>query len=159
MKEVEFIVMTFGLIVKIASADNYISSAMVEKLGLTQNVQRVDSSVKVADGRYIKIDGKINLMIRFKNRDGEYVMARLDLYLLEGLSLSIVIGIRSILDHFRPIFIDMLLQDHSYNNLHQGYSKREQHRGGHHQKHPKYSMPPKNLQQTLTTNESIEIRG
>ena len=116
MKEVEFIVMTFGLIVKIASADNYISSAMVEKLGLTQHVQRVDSSVKVADGRYIKIDGKINLMIRFKNRDGEYVMARLDLYLLEGLSLSIVIGIRSILDHFRPIFIDMLLQDSEDND-------------------------------------------
>jgi hypothetical protein len=94
-----------------ASADNYISSALVEKLGLGHHVEHVASSVKVADGREVPIRGKINLLIRFKNKQDEFVKARLDLYLLDGLSMSIVIGIQSILNHYMSVFIDMLLEN------------------------------------------------
>jgi hypothetical protein len=80
----------------------------VQQLGLGSFVQKVDSCVRVADGREVKLEGKIRMIIKFKDGRGDDVAAELDLLVLDGLTLSIVIGIRSILDHFVPLFMEMI---------------------------------------------------
>jgi hypothetical protein len=86
-----------------ASSDNYISSNLVQQLGLGSFVLKGDSCMRVADGREVKVEGKIRMIIRFKDGRGDDVTAELD-----RLTLSMVIGIRSILDHFMPLFTEMM---------------------------------------------------
>lgn len=64
-------------------------------------------TVKVADGRIVQMKGSIQLFIRFQDKPA----ACLRLRVLDGLSLPIVIGIVSIMDHFKDLFIQMLQSD------------------------------------------------
>jgi hypothetical protein len=66
------------------------------------------TTVKVEDGRQIQIHGKISLIIGFKSGNGDITCATLCLRILDGLSLPLVIGIVSILEHFKDLYISML---------------------------------------------------
>jgi hypothetical protein len=83
---------------------------VIEEHGLQALVEPTSSSVRVADGRIMKITGKINLHLQFKDKVGHPNEAVLTLMVLEGLSLSLVIGISSIVTHFKDLFIEMLNQ-------------------------------------------------
>jgi hypothetical protein len=80
----------------------------VKDLDLIDLIEKDPTTVKVADGRHIQIHGKISLIIGFNGDDGERTCATLSLRILDGLSLPLVIGIVSILEHFKELYISML---------------------------------------------------
>jgi hypothetical protein len=93
-----------------ASDENYISTTVIKEHGLQELVESASSSVRVADGRVIQITGKIKLHLKFVDEGGNPNEAALTLMVLEGLSLSLVIGISSIMTHFKDLFIEMISQ-------------------------------------------------
>ena len=50
----------------------------------------------------------MELVIRFVSLSGQWLQAKLNLRVLEGLSVPIVLGINAIMTHFKQLFISML---------------------------------------------------
>jgi hypothetical protein len=91
-----------------ASANNYISKAWVEQNQLQQHLLAVDKSVKVANGSVCNITSMLPLNIVFVAEDGTESSADLEFHVLDGLNMEVVIGLPSICQHFKRLFIDMI---------------------------------------------------
>ena len=91
-----------------ASSDNYISESCIERNNFSDNLQQCNKKVKVANGMITTIQKKIRLAVIFVDNNNQHVTAELDFYVLQGLSLELVIGLPSILCHFKSLFLEMI---------------------------------------------------
>lgn len=91
-----------------AEKSNYISNKMIEDHNLHSFTIPCRQRCRVANGELIKINGKIRLEVRFNLNDGRGIAAELFFYILHGLAEELIIGVPDIIEHFCPLFAEML---------------------------------------------------
>ncbi|MFN9905179.1 MAG: retropepsin-like aspartic protease, partial [bacterium] len=89
------------------SSGNFVSKAFIEKHGLQDQLLKVNKKVKVANGTKVEIHAKIMLFIEFET-EGRPTSAILEFWVMEGLSLDLIIGLPAICNHFNEVLCDMM---------------------------------------------------
>ena len=91
-----------------ASSNNYISKNCIAKNNLEGELKRCEKKVKVANGVVVSITDLLALTVTFTDSNEKRISVTLEFYVLDGLSLELVIGLPSIIQHFRGLFVDMI---------------------------------------------------
>ena len=90
-----------------ASAGNFVSQAFIDAHGLEDFLVVADKTIRIANGTSVEINSKIHLRVSFQLEDGAS-SADLVFYVMDGLSLDLIIGLPTICLYFKEVLSEMM---------------------------------------------------
>ena len=92
-----------------SSNDNFISKEYLDEVGekLKKHLVERPIRVRVANGKEVQIKGYVPVTMQFKDCEKIY-SAKLKLYVLDGLTKEVIIGLPAICEHFAELFCKMV---------------------------------------------------